>query len=69
MVNDDSVRQKLTTNDYATVVFKYQDISTEIESTEEKELLKEIVNQLPKVEVIDPVRLQVCFTYKNVSEV
>ncbi|KAL0831099.1 hypothetical protein ABMA28_001971 [Loxostege sticticalis] len=55
---DESLREKLTRNDYATVVFKYNEITKEIESTEEKELLKELVSSLPKIDQIGPDELK-----------
>lgn len=57
---DESLREKLTRNDYATVVFKYNEITKEIETTEEKELLKELVSSLPKIDQIGPDELKVC---------
>ncbi|KAL4715523.1 hypothetical protein ACJJTC_009149 [Scirpophaga incertulas] len=58
IIENDDLRSKLTNNEYAVIVFKYKDISKEIENTEEKGILKEIVEVLPKIDRIDPTNLK-----------
>ncbi|XP_049867946.1 dnaJ homolog subfamily C member 10-like [Pectinophora gossypiella] len=58
VVEDDGLRAKLTKDEYTTMVFKFKGTTKEIESTEERDILKEIVAALPKVELIDPERLK-----------
>ncbi|XP_059049621.1 dnaJ homolog subfamily C member 10-like [Achroia grisella] len=58
IVEDDSLREKLTRDEYTTVVYRYKQDSIEIQSTEEKDILKEIVDALPKTELIDPNTLK-----------
>ncbi|XP_021201250.3 dnaJ homolog subfamily C member 10 [Helicoverpa armigera] len=58
ILDHDDLRSKLTSNDYTAVVFKYKNIKKEIESTDEKEILKEIVESLPKIELIGPDKLK-----------
>ncbi|CAH0581155.1 unnamed protein product [Chrysodeixis includens] len=58
IVEDDDLRSKLVSDEYTTVVFRYNKINKEIESTDEKEILKEIVEALPKTEAIDPDKLK-----------
>ncbi|KAM3964314.1 dnaJ homolog subfamily C member 10-like [Aphomia sociella] len=58
IVEDDNLRAELTSDEYTTVVFRYKGENIEIKSTEEKEVLKEIVDALPKTELIDPNKLK-----------
>ncbi|KAI5639925.1 dnaJ domain-containing protein [Phthorimaea operculella] len=58
IVEDDDLRSKLTKDDYTSVVFRFRKESKEIESSDEKEILKEIVAALPKVEMIDPEKFK-----------
>ncbi|RVE52633.1 hypothetical protein evm_002752 [Chilo suppressalis] len=58
IVEDDSLRAKLTNDDSTVVVFKFKGTTTQIQSTEEKDVLKEIVESLPKVESIGPEKLK-----------
>ncbi|XP_028172051.1 dnaJ homolog subfamily C member 10-like [Ostrinia furnacalis] len=54
IVEDENLREQLTKNERTTVVFRYNEITKEIESTEEKELLRELVSSLPKIDLIGP---------------
>ncbi|KAJ2949986.1 hypothetical protein O0L34_g11319 [Tuta absoluta] len=58
IVEDDNLRSKLITDEYTSVVFRFRKDSKDIESTDEKEVLKEIVAALPKVELIDPEKFK-----------
>ncbi|KAJ2949990.1 hypothetical protein O0L34_g11323 [Tuta absoluta] len=58
IVEDDNLRSKLTTDEYTSVVFRFRKDSKDIESTDEKEVLKEIVAALPKVDLIDPEKFK-----------
>ncbi|KAJ8721645.1 hypothetical protein PYW07_002420 [Mythimna separata] len=58
IVEDDDLRSKLASDDYTTVVFRYKNIKREIESTDEKEILREIVAALPKIELVGPEKLK-----------
>lgn len=59
LVEDDELRNKVASDDYTTVVFKYKDIKRDIDSTDENEILQEIVEALPKIEMIGPDQLRV----------
>ncbi|CAH1646786.1 unnamed protein product [Spodoptera littoralis] len=58
IVEDEDLRKKLTSNEHATVVYKYKDVTKEIESVEEDEIVDDIVRYLPKVEVIGPEKFK-----------
>ncbi|CAH0750106.1 unnamed protein product [Diatraea saccharalis] len=58
IVEDDNLRTKLTDDDYTTVVFKYKEIKKEIKNIEENDVVKEIVEALPKIESIGPEKLK-----------
>ncbi|XP_075974540.1 dnaJ homolog subfamily C member 10-like [Anticarsia gemmatalis] len=58
LVEDDDLRKKLASDDYTTIVFRYKNINREIESTDEKEILQEIVESLPNIEQIGPDALK-----------
>lgn len=62
IVDDDNLRSKLTENEYTTIVFSYPRLlpsAKEIQSTDEKEILKQIVEALPKADLIDSAKLKV----------
>ncbi|KAG6463204.1 hypothetical protein O3G_MSEX013736 [Manduca sexta] len=58
VVEIDNLREKLTNNEYTTVVFKHKSITKEIESMDEKIIVKEIVDALPGIDKIDPEKLK-----------
>lgn len=58
IVEDEDLRKKLTSNEQATVVYKYKDVTKEIESVDEMEIVEDIVRHLPKVEVIGPEKFK-----------
>ncbi|CAH0702556.1 unnamed protein product [Spodoptera exigua] len=58
IVEDEDLRRRLTSNEHATVVYKYKDVTKEIESVDETEIVEDIVRYLPKVEVIGPEKFK-----------
>lgn len=58
IIEDESLRDKLSESDYTTIVFKYKGFIKDIESTNEEDVLKDIVAALPKIELIDPEKLK-----------
>ncbi|KAH9635519.1 hypothetical protein HF086_013046 [Spodoptera exigua] len=58
IVEDEDLRKRLTSNEHATVVYKYKDVTKEIESVDETEIVEDIVRYLPKVEVIGPEKFK-----------
>lgn len=58
IVDDDDIRKKLASDEYTTVVYRHNNINKEFETTDEKEIVREIVNALPKVDQIGPEKLK-----------
>ncbi|CAK1601248.1 unnamed protein product [Parnassius mnemosyne] len=58
IVEDESLREKLSKDPETVAVFKYNEIKKEISSSDEKAILKEIVDALPKIEQIGPEELK-----------
>ncbi|XP_047985377.1 dnaJ homolog subfamily C member 10-like [Leguminivora glycinivorella] len=58
VIEDDNLRSELTNNEYTTVVYRYRKTVKEITSTEEKEILGEIIESLPTIEPVDPEKFK-----------
>ncbi|CAH2076087.1 unnamed protein product, partial [Iphiclides podalirius] len=58
IVEDESLREKLSKDLEVVVVFKYKKIHKEISSSAEETILEEIVDTFPKVKQIDPEALK-----------
>ncbi|CAG4972301.1 unnamed protein product [Parnassius apollo] len=58
IVEDEILREKLSKDPETVAVFKYNEIKKEISSSDEKTILKEIVDALPKFEQIGPEELK-----------
>lgn len=63
IVEDEDLRQKLSKDEYTTVVFTYKQTTKEIEGADEKQLLRDIVELLPKIQMVDPDKLKVRIYY------
>ena len=57
------IHPRLSNNLDTVIVFKYKNINKEIQSTDEKSILSEIVAMLPKIENIGLEKLQVTSIY------
>ncbi|XP_013178456.1 PREDICTED: dnaJ homolog subfamily C member 10-like [Papilio xuthus] len=58
LIEDEELRDDLTDDPETIVVFEYKKTHTEISSSDERTIIKQIVGSLPKLEEIDPNKLK-----------